>query len=407
MGLQTAAVIKRSVLFRCGELTDGTSSYDTRVVEYMNQIYRSVLSGGNEFSLDLGQPWVWAKNPYPGTLILKPQYDDTIQSSALSMTNGSPYGTFAVAPSISLQGQWIYINNTGDYYRILEHKAGDTSLTLDAPYTDATAIKLPFVVYFLEYDLAQPIERILGPMSVDKQQEFNAPLDGLIYGVDIGNIIENYPLKFIDNVVPVAFAQISKDVKNTVRVRFNSQVNYETRVQYDYIPVYSDLQVHNWSQSVQGTAIDIPLHGFNDGDPVVFEDVDGEIPLNVSQETIYYVKSATLNSFEVALTPSGSSVTMTYNTGKSNMAAIISSVPRIPSVFRQILDYGSAFYVCADKNDDRNQSYFNLCQQKMQAMIDANNRELSQSSGGRLGAFIPRLDMFSGPRRWWRQGTNS
>jgi hypothetical protein len=39
----------------------------------------------------------------------------------------------------------------------------------------------------------------------------------------------------------------------------------------------------------------------------------------------------------------------------------------------------------------------------MAAMINANDREMSQSSGGRIGQMIPRMDMYSGPKRYWRQ----
>lgn len=407
MALQSASVIKKSALFRCGELTDGTSSYDEKTLEYMNQIYRSILSGGNEFNLDLGQPWVWAKSPAPGTLILRPQYDNTTENATLTLVNGSTAGVFDVAPSISLKGQWIYINNTGDYYRISDHKAGDVSLTLDAGYTDASATKLPFVVYFLEYDLAPKINRLLAPMVVDKQQEFNAPLDGRIYGVDISNINENYPLKFIDNVVPIVFAQISRSVTNTIRVRFNSQVNYQTRVSFDYIPVITDLQIHNWTQTTLGSSISIPNHGFALNDAVALEDLDGLLPPEFAVDTIYYVVTVTTNSFGLAATPDGSAITFTYASGQSSVGAVISTMPIIPSVFTQILDYGASFYLCTDKNDERSQSYFQLCQQKMRAMIDANNRELSQSGGGRLGMFIPRLDQFSGPRRFWKQGPAS
>lgn len=404
MALQSAAVIKRSVLFRSGELTDGTSSYDDKALEYMNQIYRSILSGGNEFNLDLGQPWVWAKSPAPGTLVLQTQYDNTTENATLTMVNGSPNGVFDVAPSISLKGQWIYINNTGDYYRVSDHKAGDFTITLDAPFTDASAAKLPFVVYFLEYDLSPKINRLLAPMVVDKQQEFNAPLDGRIYGVDITNLNDNYPIKFIDNVVPIVFAQVARTVENKIRVRFNSQVNYQTRVSFDYIPVYSDLQVHNWTQSTTGDSINIDNHGFAEGDAVVLEQLDGLLPPEFSLETIYYVVAVSANSFGLAATPGGSAIFFNYASGETSVGAVISTMPIMPSVFTQILDYGAAFYLCTDKNDERFQSYFQLCQQKMRAMIDANNRELSQSGGGRLGMFIPRLDQFSGPKRFWKQG---
>lgn len=388
MALQNASVIKNSVLFRCGELTNGTSSYDSKVLEYMNQIYRSILSGGNEFNLDLGKPWVWAKARSPGTLVLQTKYE----SGTISATNNSTSATLSLSPASSIQGQWIQINNTPDFYRI-SAQAG-TAVTLDAPYTGATVAGASFTVYFLEYDLAPEIERLIGPMVVDQQQDFNAPTDGLIYGVDLNNINENYPLKFLDESVPTNFAQISKGVDNKIRVRFNAQTGAQTRVSFDYIPIYSDLIIASCTAS--GSTITSNGHGLRVGQPVSFTTA----PTGLAVETIYYVVSAATNTFSVSASFGGSAI------GSLAGSGTVSSMPIIPPSFTQILDYGASFYLLTDKNDDRAVSYGQLATQKMQALISANSREMGQTGGARYGGLIPRLDMFSGPKRYWRQSAN-
>lgn len=388
MAIQNASVIKNSVLFRCGELTDGTSSYDSKVLEYMNQIYRSILSGGNEFNLDLGKPWVWARSRAPGTLVLQPKYD----TGTITVTNGSTTATLSTPPAVSLVGQWIQINETDDVYRISGNFG--VTVTLDAPYTASSGSGLSFSVYFLEYDLSPNIERLIGPMTVDQQQDFNAPMDGLIYGVDIANINENYPMKFIDETVPTNFAQISRSIDGKVRVRFNAQTGSQARVSFDYIPIYSDLIIADCTAS--GITITSNEHGLRVGQQVSFT----VAPTGLAVETVYYVVSSSTNTFSVSTTFNGSAASGLSGSGT------VSSIPIMPQSFTQILDYGASFYLMTDKNDERAPQYLQLSAQKMQAMIDANSREMSQTGGIRFAGLIPRLDMFSGPKRYWRQSAN-
>lgn len=388
MAIQNASVIKNSVLFRCGELTDGTSSYDSKVLEYMNQIYRSILSGGNEFNLDLGKPWVWAKSRAPGTLVLQPKYE----TGTITVTNGSTSATLSIVPAVNLTGQWIQINNTDDFYRISAQSGA--AVTLDAAYTDSSGSGLSFSVYFLEYDLSPKIERLIGPMVVDQQQDFNAPMDGIIYGVDFANINENYPLKFVDEVIPTNFAQVSKTVDGKVRVRFNSQAGSQARVSFDYIPMHSDMIIAACTAS--GSTITSNLHGLVNGTPVSFT----VAPVGLATEVVYYVVNAATNTFGVSLTIDGTAISGLSSSGT------VASIPLVPQSFTQILDYGSSYYLMTDKVDERAGQYAQLAGQKMQALIQANSREFSQMGGIRYSGVIPRLDMFSGPKRYWRQSAN-
>lgn len=387
MAIQCTDGIKKSVLFRCGELTDGTSPYDSKALDYMNQVYRSILSGGNEFNLDLGKPWVWAKARQPGTLVLQPQYE----TGTVTVTNGSTAISFSVAPPAAVVGQWIQIGGSdGDFFKIVS--IAGVNAVLDAAYTGSSASGASFIVYYLEYDLSPAIERLIGPMFVDQQQEFNAPEDGLVYGVDIGNIYENYPLKFIDILVPNNFAQIAKTQDGKIRVRFNSQVGSQTKVNFDYIPVYSDLKV--FSCTASGSTISATAHGLSNGQAVTFPTA----PSGLSTNTIYFVVNAATNSFSVSSSYGGTAIG-----GIVSSSGTVSMVPVIPQAFAQILDYAASYYIMTDKNDERATQYAQLASQKMQAMISANSREMGQTGGIRYGGLIARLDMFSGPRRYWRQ----
>ena len=119
-----------------------------------------------------------------------------------------------------------------------------------------------------------------------------------------------------------------------------------------------------------------------------------------SSDLIYYVVNKTANTLKVALTPGGTAVAF-GTAGSGNIS--FSNIPIIPASFSNVLEYGASTYLMIDKNDDRAESLAGLTKSKMAAMISANDREMAQSSGGRVGQFIPRLDMYSGPRRYWKQ----
>ena len=402
MGYMTTSVLKSSTLFRAGELTDGTSPYDSKALEYMNQIYKAILSGGNEFDLELGSPWTWARSESPGTLVLQPKFSDSV-----SVVNGSTTITLSAPVAVSLAGQWFKITGRSEVFRIVSHVAASASATIDTPYTEDTGTNLPGEVYFLEYDIPVPVERFIAPMVVNRQQNFEAPLDGQIYQVDLANMNMNFPLKFMPEEVPQQFTQLSKDPFGNIRVRFNASAGLQTRVSFDYIPFHAPLyeailenDVAHVNVSTNTITTNGP-HGLLNGTQVVFDVINsGTLPVGLVREQLYYVVNATANTLQVSLTLGGAAEDITA-LGYGFFS--FSNIPIIPTAFSHVLDYGAATYLLLDKNDDRSQSMAALTKSKMAAMISANDREMSQSSGGRLGRLIPRLDTYSGPRRYWRQ----
>lgn len=403
MAIQTTSVLKRNALFRAGELIDGTSSYDSKALEYMNQIYRAVLSGGNEFDLELGSPWIWARSEQPGTLVLLPKLTPTV-----AVVNGSASITFSAPITPSVQGQWFKVVGLAEVFRIISHTAGSASATIDTAYTDASNASIASNIYFLEYDLPIAIERLIAPMVVTRQQLLDAPLDGLIYQVDLANMNQNWPLKFLLEQIPDQFAKISSDQFGNVRVRFNHSAGEQTRVSFDYIPIYPDLYesiLENGTASVDVATNVLTTngpHGLSNGTQIVFDVIEsGSLPSGLSLETIYYVVNKTANTLQVALSSGGSPVA--FGTAGSGSISF-SNIPIIPASFSNVLEYGASTYLMIDKNDDRAESLAGLTKSKMAAMIASNDREMAQSSGGKVGQFIPRLDMYSGPRRYWKQG---
>lgn len=405
MAIQSTSVLKNNALFRAGELVDGTSSYDSKALEYMNQIYRAILAGGNEFDLELGSPWSWARSVQPGTIVLQPKVN-----VVANLTNGSSTVTLSAGVSPSMTGQWFKVVGRSEIFRITAHTSGASSLTIDTAYTEETGTNLSSEIHIIEYDLPGSIERLIAPMVVNRQQNFEAPLDGLIYQVDLANINLNFPLKFLPEEIPQQFAVVSKDQFGSMRVRFNASVGSQTRVSFDYIPVYSELYeaiLENETSAVNvstNTFTTVEPHGLSNGTKVVLDPIqNSSLPSSLVIDQIYYVINAASKTFQISSTLGGAA--QAFGTVGSGTLSI-STIPIIPPAFSHVLEYGASTYLMIDKNDSRSEAFAGLTKAKMAAMISANDREMAQASGGRVGQMIPRLDMYSGPRRYWRQNVS-
>lgn len=146
---RTTADILDSILSKSGEVTNGNSAYETRALDYLNRIYHSIIAGGNEFNIEVDEPWVWAKNPEPIILELQPKFD----TGTVTLTNGSSAGTFSSAPTDSLQGWFIKIDNRAGVFKIATHTAGATAFTINGAYDNTTGATLGFECFKLDYDL--------------------------------------------------------------------------------------------------------------------------------------------------------------------------------------------------------------------------------------------------------------
>lgn len=236
--------IKNDILSHCGELTDGTSDYDTsgdgRVLRFMNKAYLAILASSDEFDMDLGEPWQWAMNQTPATIILQPK-----QTGSITATNGSSTITFSTAPSINLKGRDITFAGSPEWYKISAHTGTSTTATLDSVFTDPTG-SYAFTAVQLEYNLlpnANGILRLVAPFVCYRFQDFQGDNENKIYFMDKKIMERDYPKHRIEEGVPT-FCTIIYHNPSTgaVTVRFNKYAIDQTRVEYDYIGIPDALQ---------------------------------------------------------------------------------------------------------------------------------------------------------------------
>lgn len=235
--LSTTAELLDDALTKSGEKIDGTSSFEADALKYMDTFYKTILAGGNMFNVDLAEPWSWAKAKFPGVLILEPAY----ATGTIAVTQDSTTGAFSTAPSVNLTGRYLKLSDRPEVYRIASHIAGQTAFTLDAPYADTTTSAISYKAIKLDYELdAATLIRQIGPMRVAKTQLSGKNDEGVIESMELSAFNREFSWRQIDQGIPTAFA-IAYQTEGSVTVRFNKYVESKTRVDYDFIPVPTDL----------------------------------------------------------------------------------------------------------------------------------------------------------------------
>lgn len=154
MNLRNTNDIKMEALQMCGELTDGTSPFDTVCVKRLNEGYKKIFSGGNVFGVDVSDPFTWATAQRPMTLVLQTEF----VAGSVTLTNGSYTGTFSSIPvdpngnQVSVKGWYLKTQNYVEYLFIRKHDAGSLTFQIDQKWFQPN-YSGNFTVFPLEYDL--------------------------------------------------------------------------------------------------------------------------------------------------------------------------------------------------------------------------------------------------------------
>jgi hypothetical protein len=224
---RTTQDIAGAVLFHAGEMTDGSSEFSARVLDYINRAYRAIWTGGGEFLPSGGEDWWWLRSTSPGTLTLEP----AITALTANVTRGSTSVTFSAAPTplvdTNVAGWHVRFGTDLDVFRIASHSAGSTSATLDSVYTGNSGTGVASVLFKLEYALPSSVMRVLSPMRTGSIQ---------IPGYDSAAFDRVWPPTMARAEDPEAFLFLTDR-----RIRFNAYPTQLRRVEYGFIPIPADL----------------------------------------------------------------------------------------------------------------------------------------------------------------------
>jgi len=400
---RTTADLVDSVLRRCGELTSGNSPYETQALDYLNEIHEN---------------WSWAKSVQPIILELQPKYD----TGTVSITQGSEVGAFSSAPSASMEGRYMFIDNRPEKMKIAEHTAGQAAFELDSAYVGETGAALSYNAVLLDYELKSEyyiidennqiinFEETLGseltatldkgvysPADLAAELKIQLEVSGAsIYTVTYDTITEKFTLLSdggggggIFSILGATGSDIHRNATGVLgldNVDLTAALTYtSTYIKDGVVRLFEPLTVFTATgqHKVHGISElkmtnDYPLNNITEGIPnnysITRESAHGRITIRFDK----YPKDLTRVELDYIAVPRDL---------KDNAA----SEPLIPRKFRQILEFGACFYVLMDKEDTKAQMYATLAGTKLKALVKQNRKALSKT-GSNYGTVIPRRE---------------
>lgn len=421
--------LKKDVLYKCGELTDGTSSYDANASIYLNNLHRSILSGGNEFEVDLSEPWAWAISKRPIVFTLLPP----INSGSCTATLGSTAVVFSVAPidafgnSISVKGWHLKLDNLDEYYIIQAHDAGSTNAAIDVPYT-TTTISTTFNLYKFDYDLVDDSIVIDSKNNkIDFQESGGALVASLVSNLYTPGAFATYVAAQMTAAGTQTYTGSWDSVQRTFTFSAvsnftflnatgaNASVSASEVLGFDLLDL-GGANTHTSTyplNAINRIVGPMQLYRKNTVNFVAAQDSGKiyEIDLNtfVRKYPLTQVTQAIPNSYCVLFREKNGIITVRM-AGFVDMPTKVEafaiplsrdlqdntvSIPLLPNMFLEALVFGACYYLSLDKSDTRADSYAALCKAKLKALVHHNRKELSLA-GNRYGKLIPRP---SGARR--------
>ena len=423
---RTSADLLDSILRRAGEVTNGNSDLESDALEYLNRIHNTIIAGGNEFDIEVDEPWVWARAKHPMIIELQPKYD----TGTVTLTLGSEVGAFSSAPTDSLEGYFIQCSGRDTLYRIAQHTAASTAFELDGLYAEATGAGQSYKAFKLDYELVQShiiIDSTNNKIDFIKTgtTELTTTLIAGVYtpaelathvgtavtataaGPTITCTYSSITRKFTlaSNLAGGTIFTLSFAAGTNVKVSAHRALGFDDEAQSaaaTYTGAYilggisrmiEPIRIHG-REDDQGNVESLdplamqkrfPLTSATEGLPNRFakirEDNDGRLTVRFDR----YPENKT--RIEVEYIPVPRDI-------KDNTA----SIPLIPRKYSEVLEYGTAYYLLLDKGDNKAGQYVALAKAKLSAMRRQNRAELERTSTD-FGSIIPRADLAGGGRK--------
>lgn len=421
--------LKLAVLAKCGELTDGSSTYESVVLQYLTAAHQNLLAGGNEFGIDCAEDWAWAKADRSIILTLQAP----VTSGDVTVTANSNTGTFSAAPTdalsnnISVAGWYLKIDGIDDFYRIAAHVSGATSFTLDQVFLGASGVYGSWKALQLDYDV---IDDTIVVDSTNNKIDFKgtggsslvATLTSGVYtpttyiahvaatlqSADSGTYTGSWdPItrKFTlahgsaafqllfgsgDNAAYSASGSLGFDVADTASGALTLSSTYvlnaiqrimgpvtmyrEQNVGFDTLSPRDSGKI--FGISYDALKREYPISRMVQGTPdrfsVIRQQDNGILTMRINQYPGVQMRA------EVDYIPIGRDLQDNAN-----------SIPKVPISFREYLMHVATYFLMLDKSDNRADLQASLAKAKLVALIN-HNRKSTKSSGKDYGRLIPR-----------------
>lgn len=434
---RTTADILDLALQKAGEVTSGTSPYETQALDYLNRVHFALIAGGTipigkDASVQIDEVWPWSRSKKPLILELEPKYD----TGSITLTNDSEAGTFSTAPTDSLVGWYLREDGHDEVYRIAKHTAGGTAFEFDSHYLGTTGSSKTFKTFKLDYDLID--EHIVIDVTNNKLQfqetagtTLTATLtSGLYTGTQLATQVQTqlnatggtpaYTVSYDTLTKKFTIASDRAGGAVFILVGTGSQTGFSAHKTLGFddenttnaASITSTYILSGICRLIEpfsvcrGTSREGNIYGL---DPETFQRdypfplIDEGLP---SRFTL--IKELSDGSMTVRFNryPTESTrVEINYVPIPRDLKDNTSSTPRVPRKHVDVLEDACVFYLMLDKSDDRAQTYAQLLQGKLNAMI-SQNRGLLIRAGKHFGQIIARPDLISARRRRLTYGEN-
>lgn len=427
---RTTADIVDSVLRKAGEVTSGTSAYETQALDYINRVHFTLVSGGTiplgkDQTVEIDETWPWSRAKKPLILELQPKYT----TGTISLTQGSESGTFSSGPASSLQGWHLRVVGREEWFKIASHTAAATAFELDGAYPDATGTGLSYEAMKLDYELTP--DYIVIDSSNNKVEfqetagttltatltsgtytpsalctEIKTQMDSAggtpVYTVTYSAVTRKFTIAsdrgggavFVlvgtgSNSEFSAHKTLGFDDENTT----NAASVTSTYILGGICRLIEPFKIHKGA-SYLGNIFGIDTESFQRDYPFPLIEEGYPDKFTVIKEDSNGVLTVRMNKFPVSKTR----IEVECVPVPRDLKDSSSSLPLIPRKHIDVLEDAAVFYLMIDKSDDRAAMYAALAQGKLQAMVNQ-NRGSQLKTSDQFGRIVPRRDMIQTGRR--------
>jgi hypothetical protein len=427
---RTTADILDLALQKAGEVTNGNSPYETQVLNYLNRVHLTLVSGGSiplgkDQTVEIDEVWPWSRARRPLILELQPKFD----TGSLTVTLGSEGITFSSAPTVSVAGWYIKIQGRDEVLRVASHTASSTSAELDGLYPDASGSALSFVCVKLDYELTPDyividatnnklqFQEAAGvtqtatltsgtyapsDLATEVQTQLNATGGTPVYTVTYSAVTKRFTIASDRGGASVfvlvgtgsqslfsAHKTLGFDDEDTTNAASVTSTYILGGIARLIEPMkrnkghYREGSIFGCDSEAFQRTYPLPtiVEGYPDKFAVVQEREDGTLTVRFNR----YPEDKTRIEVDHVPVP-------------RDLKDSASSIPLVPRKHIDVLEDAAVFYLLLDKNDDRAQIYANLMQGKLKAML-AQHRGSLVRSGENFGQLIPRIEQLSRRRR--------
>lgn len=418
---RTSADLIDTALRKSGEVTSGTSAYETIALDSINSVYHSLISGGTipigkDMTVEIDEVWPWSKADAPLIIELQPKYT----TGTVAFTLGSEAGTFSTGPASSLVGYHIRINGKEEIYKIASHTAAATAFEIDGLYPDATVTGASFEAFKIDYDLIPSMivinsknnklqfQEVAGTtltatltsgtytpsaLATEVQTQMNTTGGTPVYTVSYSATTRKFTIAsdrgggavFVlvgtgDQSLFSAHKTLGFDDENTT----NAASVVSTYELGGIARLIEPFKVHKGSGDdiggidAESFSREYPLSSIREGIPSRF---------CVMRESSDGVFSVRFDAFPREKTR----IEIEYVPVPRDLKDSSSSIPLVPRKHVDVLVDAAVFYIMLDKSDDRADKYAMLLYGKLKSMI-AQHRGSMVRSGKHFGQIISRKE---------------